>query len=70
MSEIILQIVSVASLINYSLMYGVLSINMNPEEKKIWNQQNEEVQRLVEEKLFQSNCSEEHLTFAEKSSEG
>ena len=67
MSEILLQIVSVASLINYSLMYGVLS-NLSPEaseERKIWNQDNEEVQILVEEKPFESNFSEDHLLFSE-----
>ena len=61
MSEILLQIVSVASLINYSLMYGVLSY-LNPEERKIWNQENEDVQILVEEKPFESNFSEDHLS--------
>ena len=60
MSEILLQIVSVASLINHSLMYGVLS-NLNPEEKKIWNQQSEEIQKLVHEKSFVGNTSEEHF---------
>ena len=63
MSEILLQIVSVASLINYSLMYGVLS-NLNPEERKIWNQDNEEVQILLKETPFESNFSEDHLPFA------
>ena len=63
MSEILLQIVSVASLINYSLMYGVLSY-LNPEERKIWNQENEDVQILVEETPFESNFSEDHLPVA------
>ena len=66
MSEILLQIVSVASLINYSLMYGVLS-NLSPEaseERKIWNQDNEEVQILLKETPFESNFSEDHLPFA------
>ena len=63
MSEILLQIVSVASLINYSLMYGVLS-NLNPEERKIWNQDNEEAQILLKETPFESNFSEDHLPFA------